>query len=155
VASDARSEGYDRNARGTAGAKRKQPANGPPIEEWESALIGRTRVKREAAFTTGSEMTSRSVSRQSVRGNLIFVCRHAEPKSSLSRIPVELIDRIEQILHDSVGCGSHTRSPSVENMDFHCRTTNSLGDFQTLGSSRGHEGTPRRLLYECNHRKVS
>jgi hypothetical protein len=78
-------------------------ANGPMIEEWEKVFRGMTLVCEDAPFTAGAgEGRGRLLSRNSVRGNLVFVVRHASEGSALSRLPIEVLDRIGQIVHYSV-----------------------------------------------------
>ena len=86
--------------------ERNRPVNGPSIDEWEAALVGRLRIKEEAAYTRGSE-EEKSLSVKGVRGVLLFCVKNAE--GALSRIPVEVVEMIEQILHDTV-CPPHLSS---------------------------------------------
>ena len=71
--------------------ERNRPRNGPPIDDWEKALIGRTCVKRDAAD---------SVSDKSLRATLRICVRKAD--GALSRVPNEVLVQIERILNDSV-----------------------------------------------------
>ena len=75
-----------------SGREKYRPRNGPPIDDWEKALIGRTLVKRDAAD---------SVSDKSLPATLRICVKKAD--GALSRIPSEVLVHIEEILNDSVG----------------------------------------------------
>ena len=68
-----------------------QPVNGPPIEDWETALLGRQLIKEEAAYTRGQDGEN-SGSVKGVRGALMFCVRNAE--GALRRVPVEIVGKI-------------------------------------------------------------
>ena len=80
--------------------EKHRPANGPPIDEWEAALVGRQMVRASAAYTRGQKEVGKSLSVKGVRDAMIFCVQNAE--GALARLPVEIIEEIEQILHDSV-----------------------------------------------------
>jgi hypothetical protein len=48
------------------------------------------------------EGSRRSFYRQGLRGNLVFVVRHAPEGSALSRLPIEILDQIDQMVYHSV-----------------------------------------------------
>ena len=81
--------------------ERNRPRNGPSINEWESALIGRQLIKEDAATPLSPDEPLSPLPAWSVRDQLIFCVQHAE--SALSRVPVPIVLEIERILHDAVG----------------------------------------------------
>lgn len=79
---------------------RFQPRNGPPIDEWEAALIGKYLVKASAADTTGPEDSEGTVPADSVRGVLMScVSKNA---GAFGQLPPHIIRKIEQIVRDNV-----------------------------------------------------
>lgn len=72
---------------------RSRPRNGPAIEEWEHALLGRERIKNDAAD---------AVSDKSLRATLKICVKNADGRA-FGRLPLEVILQIEKLLHDSVG----------------------------------------------------
>lgn len=86
-----------------SGRERCRPANGPSIDDWEAAMLGRQLVKKSAAYTMSQSKTDDFPSVASVRGVLLFCIYHAD--GALARIPTEIVQNIEQILHDTV-CSS-------------------------------------------------
>lgn len=77
-------------------------ANGPPIEDWDIALIGRQRVKEDAAYTLARNEVEDPLSVKGVRGAFMFCIKHAE--GALSRVPFEIVKHVESFLHDTVSC---------------------------------------------------
>jgi hypothetical protein len=91
---------------GTKGPNRLAASNGPMIEVWEKLFLGMTLVGEDAALTIGAgEGSRRSFYRHGLRGNLVFVVRHAPEGSALSRLPIEILDQIDQMVYHSV-CGT-------------------------------------------------
>lgn len=80
--------------------EKNRPVNGPAIDEWEAALVGRQMIKPNAAYTISHHEADEFPSVASVRGALLFCINHAD--GALARIPVEIVRRIEQILHETV-----------------------------------------------------
>jgi hypothetical protein len=78
--------------------KRNRPRNGPPIDDWEAAVIGRRIIKEDAAYTRDQGEVATST--QSLRGALTFCVQNAS--GALSRLPPEIIRRIEMIIHNTV-----------------------------------------------------
>ena len=71
---------------------KSRPRNGPAIEEWEQALLGRERIKEDAAD---------AVSDKSLRATLKICVKKADGRA-FGRLPLEVILQIEQLLHDTV-----------------------------------------------------
>ena len=83
-----------------SGRERHRPGNGPPIDDWEAVLIGRQLIKEDAAFTRGQNEEEGALSVKGVRGVLTFCIANVE--GALARVPLEIVKKIEQVLHDNV-----------------------------------------------------
>ena len=97
--------------------ERFRARNGPPIDDWEIALIGREVIKENAAD---------GVSNKSLRATLNICARKAQ--GALKQLPVEVLLQIEQILHDSVSIPvpHHVSSPNMGNIRLTNRTLTKL-----------------------------
>ena len=85
-----------------------RPRNGPPIEEWEAALIGRQLIKEDAADM---------VSDKSLHATLKICSQKAH--GALGRLPIEVILLIEHLIHSSVsGFINFATPPRFCRMDF-------------------------------------
>lgn len=80
--------------------ERNRPRNGPPIDDWEAALLGRQLLGSSAPYTLPENEDEDPLTAKSVRGILWFCVQNSE--GALSRVPFEIIKQIEAVLHDTV-----------------------------------------------------
>lgn len=90
-----------------SGREHFRPRNGPPIEEWEAALIGRQLIKED---------TADMVSDKSLHATLKICSQKAH--GALSRLPIEVILSIEHLLHSSVSESYHLRRKSEQTANY-------------------------------------
>jgi hypothetical protein len=76
------------------------PVKVPTEHDWTVALVGRQLVPDSAAFTTDRGYPSTSV--HGVRGCLLSCVRNS-PDRAMGRLPVEIVECVVGLLHDSVG----------------------------------------------------